>query len=140
MSQSKGDSRERELVNMLHEAGFGATRVPKSGGGTKRPLPDILAGDGQQSYAIEAKSREGDLVYITGDQTEELVQFARRFGARARIGVRFDYEEWYFFHPGDLHVTDGGNYRIKKQTALSYGMTFRDLVNIPPGDQVGITC
>jgi Holliday junction resolvase len=42
--------------------------------------------------------------------------------------VRFDREDWYFFHPGDLHVTDGGNYRVKKETALAEGTDLAELV------------
>jgi Holliday junction resolvase len=41
--------------------------------------------------------------------------------------VRFDREDWYFFHPGDLHVTDGGNYRVKKETALAEGTDLAEL-------------
>ena len=47
-----------------------------------------------------------------------------------RIAVRFDREDWYFFHPGDdaVHVTDGGNYRVKHETALAAGTDFDELV------------
>ncbi|QLG49911.1 Holliday junction resolvase Hjc [Natrinema halophilum] len=124
MSQSKGDRRERELVNALDEAGFAVMRAPASGSATERELPDVLAGDGEQFYAIEAKSSSGDPIYLTGEEVEALIYFARNFGAKPRIGVRFDREDWYFFHPGDLYVTDGGNYRVKKETALAEGIDF----------------
>ena len=127
MSKSKGTAREVELVNELHDAGFGVTRTPNSGGGTDRPLPDVIASNGERTYAIEAKARSDGRIYVTGDECEQLVYFARRFGAMARIGVRFDYEDWYFFHPGDLHVTDGGNFRIKKETALVAGVSVDQL-------------
>jgi len=55
-----------------------------------------------------------------------LVYFSRNFGALPRIGVRFDREDWYFFHPDDLHTTDGGNYRVKKETALADGTDFEE--------------
>ncbi|MFB6111657.1 MAG: Holliday junction resolvase Hjc [Halobacteriaceae archaeon] len=117
----KGDRRERELVNRLDEAGFAVMRAPASGSATERDLPDVLAGDGERFYAIEAKSSSGDPIYLDGAEVESLVYFARNFGANARIGVRFDREPWAFFHPGDLHVTDGGNYRVKKETAIANG-------------------
>ncbi len=126
MSQAKGDRRERELVNALDEAGFAVMRAPASGSATERELPDVLAGDGDQFYAIEAKSSSGDPIYLTGEEVEALTFFARNFGAKPRIGVRFDREDWYFFHPGDLHVTDGGNYRVKKETALAEGTDFTE--------------
>ncbi|WP_226039742.1 Holliday junction resolvase Hjc [Natrinema sp. DC36] len=124
MSQAKGDRRERELVNALDEAGFAVMRAPASGSATERELPDVLAGDGEQFYAIEAKSSSGDPIYLTGEEVEALIYFAQNFGAKPRIGIRFDREDWYFFHPGDLHVTDGGNYRVKKETAIAEGTDF----------------
>jgi Holliday junction resolvase len=123
----KGDRRERELVNLLDEAGFAVMRAPASGSATTRELPDVLAGDGERFYAIEAKSSSGDPIYLTGEEVEALVYFARNFGAKARVGVRFDHEDWYFFHPGDLHRTDGGNYRVKRETALQEGTDLAEL-------------
>ena len=128
MSHRKGDRLERELVNLLDEAGFAVMRAPASGSATERELPDVLAGDGDVFYAIEAKGSSGRPIYLTGEEVEALIYFSRNFGAKARIGVRFDREDWYFFHPGDLHVTDGGNYRVKKETALAEGTEFEELV------------
>ncbi|MFO7834069.1 MAG: Holliday junction resolvase Hjc [Halohasta sp.] len=126
----KGDRRERELVNRLDEAGFAVMRAPASGSATDRELPDVLAGDGERFYAIEAKSSSGDPIYLSGEEVEALIYFAQNFGAKARIGVRFDREDWYFFHPGDLYTTDGGNYRVKKETALADGVDFEEFVGI----------
>jgi len=128
MSQAKGDRRERELVNALDEAGFAVMRAPASGSATERELPDVLAGDGEQFYAVEAKSSSGDPIYLTGEEVEALIYFAQNFGAKPRIGVRFDREDWYFFHPGDLYVTDGGNYRVKKEVAIAEGTDFAEFV------------
>ncbi len=128
MANRKGDRRERELVNLLDEAGFAVMRAPASGSATTRELPDVLAGDGERFYAIEAKASAGNPIYLTGEEVEALVYFARNFGAKARIAVRFDREDWYFFHPGDLYRTDGGNYRVKKETALAEGVDFDELV------------
>ena len=127
MSHAKGDRVERELVNKLDEAGFAVMRAPASGSATERELPDVLAGNGDTFYAIEAKSSSGNPIYLTGEEVEALVFFSRNFGAKPRIGVRFDREDWYFFHPGDCYVTDGGNYRVKKETALADGIDFEEL-------------
>jgi Holliday junction resolvase len=126
-SNRKGDRRERELVNRLDDAGFAVMRAPASGSATERELPDVLAGDGEDFYAIEAKSSSGDPIYLDGEEVEHLVYFSRNFGAKPRVGVRFDHEDWYFFHPGDLYGTDGGNYRVKKETALAEGTDFPEL-------------
>jgi Holliday junction resolvase len=128
MSNAKGDRRERELVNRLDEAGFAVMRAPASGSATARELPDVLAGDGEVFYAIEAKSSAGDPIYLDGAEVEALIYFSRNFGAKARIGVRFDREDWYFFHPGDLYQTDGGNYRVKRETAIADGTDFDEFV------------
>lgn len=127
MSNAKGDRRERELVNRLDEAGFAVMRAPASGSATERELPDVLAGDGDVFYAIEAKSSAGDPIYLTGEEVEALVYFSQNFGAKPKIGVRFDREDWYFFHPADVHQTDGGNYRVKKETALEAGNPMESL-------------
>ncbi len=127
MSSRKGDRRERELVNLLDEAGFAVMRAPASGSATERDLPDVLAGDGDRFFAVEAKSSADDVIYLSGEEVESLVYFARNFGAKARIGVRFDQEDWYFFHPSDLYTTDGGNYRVKRETALADGADFDEL-------------
>ena len=134
-SNRKGDRRERELVNRLDEAGFAVMRAPASGSATDRELPDVLAGDGGTFYAIEAKSSSGRPIYLSGEEIEALIYFARNFGAKARVGVRFDRESWYFFHPGDLHTTDGGNYRVKKETALADGTDFAEFT----GDSEKVT-
>jgi len=128
----KGDRRERELVNALDELGFAVMRAPASGSATERELPDVLAGDGDVFYAIEAKSSAGDPIYLTGDEVEALRYFAQNFGARPRIAVRFDREDWYCFHPGDLHFT-GRNYRVKKEKALEDGTKMDELRD---GDEV----
>lgn len=127
MSNAKGDRRERELVNLLDDAGFAVMRAPASGSATTRELPDVLAGNGDEFYAIEAKSSAGDPIYLDGDEVFALVYFSRNFGAKPRVGVRFDREGWYFFHPDDLYQTDGGNYRVKKETALADGTDFEEL-------------
>ena len=124
----KGDRRERELVNALDESGFAVMRAPASGSATERELPDVLAGDGETFYAIEAKSSAGDPIYLSGEEVESLLFFARNFGAKARIAVRFDREDWYFFHPGELYTTDAGSYRVKKETALAEGIDFSEFV------------
>ena len=129
MGNRKGDRRERELVNLLNENGFAVMRAPASGGATQRELPDVLAGNDGLFFAIEAKSSSGDPIYLTGEEVDGLVYFAENFGAKARIGVRFDREDWFFFHPDDLYTTDGGNYRVKQEVALADGTSLADLLS-----------
>lgn len=41
-----------------------------------------------------------------------LKYFATGFGADPEVGIRFDYEDWYFFSPDDLYETSGSNFRV----------------------------
>jgi len=123
-SNAKGDRRERELVNELDDHDFAVMRAPASGSATSRELPDVLAGNGTVFYAIEVKASAGGPIYLDEKEIYDLVYFGRNFGAEPYIGVRFDRQRWYFFDPrGDeIHQTDGGNYRVKQETALEAGL------------------
>lgn len=127
MPNQKGSRTERELVQLLDAAGFAVIRAPASGGATDRDLPDVLAGNGREFYAIEAKSSGSEHIYLTGEEVESLIYFSRNFGAKSRIGVRFDSEDWYFFHPSDLYTTKSGNYRVKRERALRDGLNLTEL-------------
>jgi len=61
----KGSREERELVKMLWEADCAAMRAPASGGATKKPLPDVIAGNGKLYLAIEVKSTSSERIYET---------------------------------------------------------------------------
>lgn len=124
----KGDNRERELVNMLDDDDFAIMRAPASGGGTQRELPDVLAGNARDFYAIEAKSSSDNPIYVSLREIADLIYFALKFGAKPRIGARFDREEWYFFHPSELHCTNSYSRRVKKDD-LSDGCSYSDFVS-----------
>lgn len=113
-SNEKGDRRERQLVNALDERGFAVMRAPASGSATARDLPDVLAGNGESFYAIEAKASAGDPIYLDASEIHALAEvFAPNFNATPRVAVRFDREDWAFFDPAALYQTDAGNYRVK---------------------------
>lgn len=127
MSQSKGDRRERELVNALDEDGFAVMRAPASGSATERELPDVISGNSIYFYAIEAKSSSGRPIYIEEEQVDALIFFAENFGAVPVIGVRFDREKWYFLSPQWLYRTDKGSYRVKLEVAKDKGVKMSEL-------------
>ncbi len=126
-------------MNLIDETEFAVMRAPASGAGTKRELPDVLAGDGEEFFAIEAKSTENNVVYVNAEEVDDLFYFSENFGAKAVLGFRFNIEHgdpahgndanpgWYFFHPDDLYKTPGGNYRCKKETAIQEGIDFQEL-------------
>lgn len=121
MANRKGERRERQLVNLLDEVGFAVMRAPASGSATDRELPDVLAGDGDRMFAIEAKSSSGDPIYLDAEEVEALKYFADNFGATPLIGIRFDEQDWTFFDPDELYVTEGGNYRVKLEKVIADG-------------------
>lgn len=129
MSRSrKGDRTERELVNTLYDSGLAVMRAPTSGGATDRTLPDVDAKSRKVHVAIEAKSSGGAPIYIDGEEIEDLLDYSTRGGMKARIGVRFDREDWYFLHPAEADFTDeGANYKITLEMAKERGRTLDEL-------------
>lgn len=137
-SNTKGAKRERELVNWLDGDGWGVLRAPASGSSTVRELPDVLAGNGSEFYAIELKASAGDPIYYTHEEVAALKFFAEKFGATPLLAARFDEkngdpsygEEWpgvYFINPENAYMTSGQNYRIKKETVIAEGVRLPDL-------------
>ncbi|MBQ2612744.1 MAG: Holliday junction resolvase [Methanobrevibacter sp.] len=126
----KGSAEERDLVHKLWERNFAAMRAPASGGATKRPLPDVLAGNGKLYLAIEVKTTTKDKVYIDSAQIEELCEFSKIFGATAYIGVRFKYTKWLFIEPERTPRTKNGNYKVEKDYILEKGLEIDEIAGI----------
>jgi len=129
VTNQKGARRERELVNLIDGTSYAVMRAPASGAGTERELPDVLCGNGDDFYAIEAKSSGGDPTYVGKEEVEGLNYFSKNFGAESRIAVRFDYMDWYFFHPSEMYQTDAGSHRCKEATAED-GTHFDELFEV----------
>jgi len=143
---------ERHLVNALTDHGIPAMRAPTSGSSTDRDLPDILAGrpaTGHPSpatepvplstvWAIEHKSISASNAYVSGDEVDALVTFARAFGAAPYLAARFKGRGkdrvHYLVSPSDCRVTDGGQYAIHEGTAPDVA---RVVVNISAGTLTG---
>ncbi len=123
-----GSREERELVNMLWDADCAAMRAPASGGATKKPLPDIIAGNGEIYLAIEVKSSSKNRVYINSQKVDALLEFSGIFGAQPFIGAKFLREKWRFVRPEDLFKTKQENYRLDKELAFSKGLEFDELL------------
>lgn len=124
----KGSVEERDLVNKLWDAGFAAMRAPASGGATKRPLPDVLAGNGKLYLAIEVKSTRQDHIYIDNDKISNLKEFCSIFGATPYIGAKFIRKPWRFIKLDDLHITRSENYRVNTDLAFSKGLDFEEII------------
>lgn len=113
---------------MFWEAGHFCLRVAGSGS-MPFPCPDLLAGKGGRSFAIECKSCKSDRRYITEEQVNELKEFAKGFGAEPLIGMRFNREGWKFLKPEHLGRNGGKHFFISKDLCQEKGITFETLVN-----------
>jgi len=123
-----GSREERELVKMLWDADCAAMRAPASGGATKKPLPDIIAGNGKIYLAIEVKSSSKDRIYINSDKIDALLEFSNLFGAQPYIGAKFTRKKWRFLTPETLHKTPQNNYRVDVDLAFQKGLEFDEIL------------
>lgn len=124
--KKKGMNIERQVVKTLRKNGFEAVRVAGSGGGTKAPRPDIIAGNRFKKYAIEVKSSIGDRIYIQNKQIRDLRIFAKGFGAVPVVAIKFKYLKSVFLDIQDLSITENGNYTIDREKAcfwVNHGKT-----------------
>ena len=126
----KGSTEERDLVHKLWDRDFAAMRAPASGGATKKPLPDVVAGNGKIYLAIEVKTTTKDRIYIDEVQIDELKEFSQTFGAKAYVGVKFKYTKWLFLEPENVERTRNNNYRIDKNYALEKALEIDEIVGI----------
>ena len=114
----KGSRVERELVKMLWNADCAAMRAPASGGATKKPLPDIIAGNGKIYLAIEVKSTSAEQIYINSEKIMGLKEFSGIFGAEPYLGAKFKNKKWRFVHVDDLIKTRGENYKVDVDSGI----------------------
>ena len=126
----KGSAEERDLVHKLWDRNFAAMRAPASGGATKRPLPDVVAGNGKIYLAIEVKTTTKEKIYIDEPQISALCEFSEIFGAKAYIGVKFKYTKWLFLEPENTPKTKTGNYRIEKDYAIEKALEIDEITGI----------
>ncbi|MGO9386878.1 MAG: Holliday junction resolvase Hjc [Methanobacterium sp.] len=124
----KGSREERELVNMLWEADCAAMRAPASGGATKKPLPDVIAGNGKLYLAIEVKSTSAERIYINSQKIDALREFSDIFGAKPYVGAKFKREKWRFVGINDLVKTKKNNYRLDKDLAFLKGLELEEMI------------
>ena len=123
----KGSAEERDLVHKLWERDFAAMRAPASGGATKKPLPDVVAGNGKLYLAIEVKTTTKDKIYIDFPQIDALCEFSEKFGAKPYIGVKFKYTKWLFLEPEKTPRTKSDNYKIEKDFALEKALEIDEI-------------
>jgi len=130
-NKSRGCNYERQLVDLLHDAGFAAVRVAGSGA-MPLPCPDIVACRRGRILAIECKTTRKNQVYISHDQMDDLNQYSRVAGARPFVAVRFPHQQWSFFPPSAIPKTNGSVYVVSRQLVATSGLTLADLDALSP--------
>ncbi|MBI4146460.1 Holliday junction resolvase [Candidatus Woesearchaeota archaeon] len=126
-NKQKGNNAERELIHLFWQTNqWTACRVAGSGS-MKYPAPDIIANKQGINLAIECKSTKENNQYLEKREVKELVEYARRAGARPLIAVRFNSMHWRFVNPEDLNDT-GNNYAINREHAELKGLLFEELI------------
>jgi len=103
-------------------------RAPASGGATKKPLPDVIAGNGSIYLAIEVKSTSLERIYINSEKIDGLKEFANIFGAKPYVGIKFLRKQWRFICLEDLYQTKNNNYRVNMELAFNKGIEFDELI------------
>lgn len=100
---SDGSKYERELRDWFYANDAVALRIPSSGSGTKRSLPDVLGRVGGYDFAIELKFSGADYARFTVAEANDLLDFADRWGALACFVARFSYDtDYYVMTPATL--------------------------------------
>lgn len=125
--KGKGIKAERELIHLFWKQGWAAVRVAGSGS-SRYPSPDVLAGNGTKSMAIECKSSGEKKRYLAKEEVENLLKFSKTFGAEPWIGVRFNALPWYFLPPGELQKT-GKHFAVDVEQAKQRGLLFDELIS-----------
>ena len=127
-AKAKGSNAERELIHMFWGNKWAALRVAGSGS-MAYPCPDIIASNATRTLAIECKS-SGDLNrHLQKGQVDDLVSFAKMFGAEPWIGARFNDMKWAFFSPDDLKKT-GTGFSVSVRMVKEKGLTFEQLIGL----------
>ncbi len=124
-NKTKGSNLERELCLKLISRGYRAVRVAGSGA-MKNADCDIIAGNRKKKYCIEAKSSKKLIKYISKEQMNRFISFARIFGLEPLIALRFDRQEWIFVRPNQLKES-GKTLSMSLEKAKKVGKKFEEI-------------
>ena len=125
--KQKGTKGEREVLTFFwNTEHWAALRTPGSGS-ARFPSPDIIAGNGLRTLAIECKVTGSLTQYLTKEEVEQLKIFASKFMAEPWIAVRYARKGWYFFNIEDLHETKK-HYSAPFKLAELKGVKFEELL------------
>jgi len=123
-NKQKGSNAERELCQKFIENGYRTVRV--AGSGVMENVDcDLIAGKigKNKKYAIEVKASKKPVKYITKEQIENFIIFAKIFGLTPVIAIRFNREGWFFLNPKNMEDS-GKNWKISLNLAKKKAKRF----------------
>lgn len=130
-STGKGVRGERELINLLWSRGYAALRAPASGAASRTPRPDILAGNSElnKRIALELKVTHKKAIYISKEQIAGLAEFARKFGCKPYLGVKFTAKRhpWIFI-PVKRLKSASNSFKVTPDLAAKDGISLDRLL------------
>ena len=126
MSKKKGTRAERELLHLFWKKGHACCRVAGSGS-IPEPSCDLLVGNGRKKFAIECKTTKKKKQYFSKVRIKEFSKFAKKFGLKPLVAVRFARQEWFFISPEKLEKTKKG-LAISLEQIKKKGLSFKKLI------------
>ncbi len=130
-STGKGVRGERELINLLWSRGYAALRAPASGAASRTPRPDILAGNFKlrRHLAFELKVTQKTAVYVSREQIQGLLEFARLFGCKPYLGVKFTaHRQPWIFIPAKKLKSSSDSFKVTPDSALRDGISLEKVL------------
>ena len=103
--KTKGTVAERDLLHKFWENGWACIRVAGSGN-MGFPSPDLLAGNGVKSIAIECKAFKNSHKYLEAEEINQSKLFGEKFGAEPWLAIKFNRQPWYLLKLTDLNKTE----------------------------------
>lgn len=131
-AKARGSAAERELLHMFYDNGWGGVRAAGSGS-IPLEVPDVIAGHGKRTVAVEAKYCSKDRQYLKDQEVKDLLEFAFRFGCEAWIGVRYTRRGWWFVRATEL-VSSGKHFVVAYDAVTQSGLSFEELLALPAQD------
>lgn len=121
----RGDDIERELIRHLWDIGIPAVRIPGSGGGVLRDLPDAIGKYQPKDLVMELKYTSGDYAYFEKEEVQALKRFAEEWDGEALLTARFSNDtNFYFIHveskQTEEEMTSSGNISMKRKNREKY--------------------
>lgn len=122
---SRGSDIERELVRFCWDNNCPAVRIPGSGGGNLRDLPDVIAKNDPKDFVMELKYTSSDYAYFESDEIRALNKFAEAWNGVPLLVVRFSHDvDFYCISTNSKQAkeesTDSGNISLKRKNKERY--------------------